>query len=140
MRGWFWYAAAAAFLYGLHQVFTKLAADRISDGLGGLVVEATAASTIFMYLVGLYLSGRWNQSLTTAGVLYSVVTGVCVGAGTVLFFLLFQHGGPLSAVPGILAAGGAVMAFTGIVWFGEPPEAKRLIGIVLALVGLYLVR
>jgi transporter family protein len=36
MKEWFWYAIAAAVLYGLHQVFTKLAADRIGDGLGRL--------------------------------------------------------------------------------------------------------
>jgi transporter family protein len=39
---WFWYAVVAAILYGAHQIFTKLAADRIGEGLGGFVVEATA--------------------------------------------------------------------------------------------------
>ena len=47
----------AAILYGLHQVFTKLAADRIGDGLGGFVVEATAALTILLYLAALWLGG-----------------------------------------------------------------------------------
>ena len=41
MSAWFWYAVGAAALYGAHQIFTKLASDRISDGLGGFVVEAT---------------------------------------------------------------------------------------------------
>ena len=35
MPVWFYYAV------GAHQIFTKLAADKISDGLGGFVVEAT---------------------------------------------------------------------------------------------------
>jgi len=35
MTAWFWYAIGAAVLYGLHQVFTKMAANGISDGLGG---------------------------------------------------------------------------------------------------------
>jgi transporter family protein len=39
MATWFYYAVGAAVLYGLHQIFTKMAADRISDGLGGFVVE-----------------------------------------------------------------------------------------------------
>ena len=43
MSVWFFYALAAAVLYGGHQIFTKLAAEKISDGLGGFVVEATAA-------------------------------------------------------------------------------------------------
>jgi transporter family protein len=138
-QAWFPYAVAAAVLYALHQIFTRLAADRISDGFGGLIVEGSAVATIALYLAGLYFTHRWNQSATAAGVLFSVVTGVCVGAGTIAFFLLFQRGGPLSAVPAILAAGAAMMAVAGIVWFHEPARSVRLAGIVLALIGLYLV-
>src|SRR5690242_7669602 len=105
MSGWLTCAAGAAILYGLHQVFTKMAADKISDGLGGFVVEATAALSIVLYLVLLRISGSWNQNYSAAGVLYSALTGICVGAGTILFFLLFQKGGPLSAVPIVLAGG-----------------------------------
>jgi transporter family protein len=137
---WLPYAIAAAVLYGLHQIFTKLAADRISDGLGGLAVEGSAVATIALYLLALYLTNRWNQSASMNGVLFSVLTGICVGAGTIAFFLLFQRGGPLSALPAILAAGAAIMAVAGIVWFGEPARPARIVGIALALVGLYLVR
>jgi transporter family protein len=105
----FWYAIAAAVLYGLHQVFTKLASERIGDGLGGFIVEISAALIIALYLVYLKFFSEWRQPLTTRGVLYSVLTGLCVGAGTVAFFLLFQKGGPLSAVPMVLAGGAALM-------------------------------
>ena len=137
---WFPYAIAAALLYGLHQIFTKLAAERIGDGLGALVVEGSAVATILAYLAALYGLGRWSQTATTAGAFYSVLTGVCVGAGTIAFFVLFQRGGPLSAVPAILAGGAAIMAVAGIAWFGEPARPLRLIGIALSLIGLYLVR
>ena len=70
MQGWFGYAVGAAVLYGLHQIFTKLAAERISDGLGGLVVEASASVAILLYLAVLYLSDRWTQTATSVGVLY----------------------------------------------------------------------
>jgi transporter family protein len=50
VTAWFWYAVIAAVLYGAHQIFTKLAADRIGEGLGGFVVEATAALSILVYL------------------------------------------------------------------------------------------
>ena len=46
MAAWFWYAVVAAVLYGAHQIFTRLAADRIGEGLGGFVVEASAALSI----------------------------------------------------------------------------------------------
>src|SRR6267378_2721093 len=98
MAPWFWYAVAAAVLYGAHQIFTRLASDHIGDGIGGFVVEATAALSILLYLAFLWVSGRWNQKFGMPGFNYSVLTGICVGAGTIAFFLLFQKGGPLSAV------------------------------------------
>lgn len=140
MAPWFWYALVAAILYGAHQIFTRLAADRIGDGIGGFVVEATAALSILLYLAFLWLNGRWDQKFSIAGFNYSVLTGVCVGAGTIAFFLLFQRGGPLSAVPAILAGGAAMMAVAGIFFFGEPPSWQRLAGVALAIGGLVLLR
>jgi transporter family protein len=140
MRDWFWYAIGAAVLYGLHQIFTKLASERIGDGLGGFVVEATAALSILAYLAFLYFSGRWNQQISSLGVVYSVLTGLCVGAGTLLFFVLFQKGGPLSAVPMILAGGAALMALAGLLFFREPVSWQRLLGIAFAIGGLFLLR
>ena len=137
---WFWYAVVAAVLYGAHQIFTRLAAERIGEGLGGLVVEASAALSILLYLVFLWLNGRWNQKFSASGFNYSLLTGICVGAGTIAFFLLFQRGGPLSAVPAILAAGAAIMAIAGIVFFHEQPSWQRLFGIILAIAGLFLLR
>src|SRR5215813_13127877 len=117
MTNWFIYAVGAAVLYGAHQVFTKMASDRISDGLGGFLVEASAALTILLYLGYLRWFGTWNQTGSAAGVYYSVLTGICVGVGTIFFFLLFQKGGPLSSVPMILAGGAAIMAIAGIAFF-----------------------
>jgi transporter family protein len=138
--GWFWYAIGAAVLYGTHQIFTKLAAERISDGLGGFVVEASAALTILVYLVWLRFGGTWNQTASAPSVFWSVLTGICVGVGTIYFFILFQKGGPLSAVPMILAGGAALMAIAGILFFKEPASGMRLLGISMALVGLFLLR
>jgi len=140
MNNWFWYAVGAAVLYGLHQVFTKMASDRIGNGVGGFVVESTAALSILIYLAILRFSGGWNQLITSPGVLYSVITGVCVGVGTILFFVLFQKGGPLSAVPMILAGGAAIMAVAGILFFKEQASWQRLAGIAMAIGGLYLLR
>jgi bacterial/archaeal transporter family protein len=140
VTAWFWYAVAAAILYGAHQIFTKLAADRIGEGLGGFIVEATAALSILVYLAFLWLASRWNQQSSAQGILYSVLTGVCVGAGTIAFFLLFQKGGPLSAVPVILAVGAAIMAIAGILFFHESPSWQRIVGVTFAIIGLFLLR
>src|SRR5258706_4371240 len=138
MPACFFYALGAAILYGAHQIFTKIAADGISDGLGGFVVEATAALTILLYLAWLRFGHQWNQTFTSAGIFYSALTGICVGGGTIFFFLLFPKSGPLSSVPMILAGGAAIMALAGIIFFKEPASLPRLVGIALAFVGLFL--
>jgi transporter family protein len=140
MTSWFWYAVAAALLYGAHQIFTRMAAERIGEGLGGLIVEASAALSILIYLAILWLGGRWNQKFSGAGFNYSLLTGICVGTGTIAFFLLFQKGGPLSSVPAILAGGAAIMAIAGIVFFREAPSWQRIVGIAFAIIGLFLLR
>ena len=140
VAAWFWYAVIAAILYGAHQIFTRLAAERIGEGLGGFVVEASAALSILIYLGFLWLGGRWSQKFSVPGFNYSLLTGICVGAGTIAFFLLFQKGGPLSAVPGILAGGAAIMAIAGILFFREPPSWQRIVGVAFAIIGLFLLR
>ena len=140
MTGWFCYAIGAAVFYGLHQVFTKLASAGASDGLGGFVVEVTAASTIALYLIYLRFFGSWDQHINASGTIYSVVTGVCVGAGTILFFLLFAAGGPLSAVPGVLAVGATIMVVSGILIFHETLTWERSLGIALSIAGILLLK
>lgn len=140
MPEWFLYAIAAAVLYGLHQIFTKLASAHIGDGVGGFIVEISAALIIGGYLIYLKFFSEWKQPFTTKGLIYSVLTGLCVGAGTVAFFLLFQKGGPLSAIPMVLAGGAALMAIIGTLFFKEPATMIRVSGIVLSLLGLFLLR
>ena len=140
MAAWFWYAVLAAVLYGAHQIFTRLAAERIGEGLGGFIVEASAALSILIYLAILWFAGRLSQKFSEAGLGYSLVTGICVGAGTIAFFLLFQKGGPLSSVPAILAGGAAIMAIAGILFFREPLSWQRIVGVAFAIIGLFLLR
>jgi transporter family protein len=140
MSSWFWYAVAAAMLYGLHQIFTKLASAHVTDGLGGLIVEGTATVSIALYMLVLWQTAAGAQRAALPGIVYSILTGICVGAGTVMFFLLFQKGGPLSAVPMVLAGGAALMAVAGILFFKEPASWPRLVGILLSIAGLYMLR
>src|SRR5207237_10816152 len=99
-----------------------------------------AALPILRYLLALRFGGEWNQSASALGIWYSVITGICVGVGTVFFFLLFQKGGPLSAVPMVLAGGAALVAVAGILFFKEVASWPRFLGIILALAGLLLLR
>jgi bacterial/archaeal transporter family protein len=140
VAAWFWYAVVAAVLYGAHQIFTPLAAERIGEGLGGFILKASAALSVLIYLGILWFGERSSQKFSVSGLSYSVLTGICVGAGTIAFFLLFQKGGALSSVPAILAGGAAIMVIAGILFFREPPSWPRIVGVACAILGLFLLR
>jgi len=55
-------------------------------------------------------------------------------------FSSLSKGGPLSAVPAILAGGAAIMAIAGILFFHETPSWQRLAGVAFAIIGLFLLR
>lgn len=137
MPTWFLLALVAAILYGAHQVFTRDAAGRIEDGWGALVLEASACAAILIYA----LVRRQPPAATARGVVSATAAGVCAGIGTVLFFILFRLGAPLSAAGPIVVAGGvAVMAVAGVIAFGEPLAVTRVVGLALAVAGIALMR
>ena len=69
-----------------------------------------------------------------------MLTGDRVVGGTIFFFVLFQKGSLLSAVPTVLPGGAGQPGSDRIAFFKEPVTAARLLGVVLALVGLFLLR
>ena len=88
----------------------------------------------------MFKAKRPNQTASASGFFCSVFTRLCVGVGTLFFFLLFQKGGPLSAVPMVLAGGAALMGIIGILFLNEPASSIRLLGITLSILGLFLLR
>jgi transporter family protein len=72
--------------------------------------------------------------------LYSLATGLCVGAGTILFFQMFQRGAPLSSVPIVLAVGSGIMVLAGVVIFHDALGWRHWIGVLLALGAILLLR
>jgi hypothetical protein len=55
-------------------------------------------------------------------------------------FPFVSKGQSASAVPAILAGGAAILAIAGILSFHEAPWWQRLLGVMLAIAGLFLLR
>ena len=141
MTRWFPLALVAALLYGLHNVLTRAASGRISDGAGALVLEGTAAIAIGVFVVIGALRGGEPVTLTSAGVAWSAAAGLCVGAGTLLYFMIFRAGGDLSAAaPTVLAGGSAIMVLAGWLIYREPVSLTRILGVALTVGGIALLR
>ncbi len=140
MEFWFIAALVAALAYGLHNIFTKIAAGHLSDSLGAFVLEITATVCILLYIFFLITTNE-KFSFSSRGVMFSIFAGICVGVGTVLYFYIFSHGGELSiAGPLVISGGVLLMAVAGIVFFKESVSFAKIMGIALCLVGIWMLK
>ena len=127
-----------AVLFGLYNVFTKAAAGRIPDVVGGFWLEGTALIGMGLYLL-LARQPVWGSSVSRTGLLFVLAAGICVALGTVLNFTVYRLQGPLSAAgPMILLGGVIIMAAAGVLIFNESLTLPRSAGWLLAIVSIWL--
>ncbi len=139
MENWKALTLVVAVLYGMHNVFTKLASGKISDVFGGLVLESSAAFLILCYAAYLSVSGKQPFACSREGLIYSLSAGASVAVGSILYFSIFRLGGNLSvAGPIILIGGTLVMVLAGFTIWRETYSPSQVIGLALGVVALWL--
>lgn len=132
---WLPLALLTALLYGAHNAFSRAATKGISNELGAIVVQATAA----LCVLGYALARSKPMTADGRGIGWAVVAGVVVAVGTVLYFSLLRRGAGLSAMgPVVLAGTTVVTAAAGFVFFGERASASRIVGVGLAIAAIVL--
>ena len=129
----------AALFFGFYNVFTKLAAGKITDQLGALVLETSAILLILGYILFLGIKGTNSFKFSSEGIIFSALGGICAAVVTVLYFVIFRTGGDLSvAGPLILVGGMLTMALVGTIFLKEGITLLKVLGIISGLLSLYL--
>ncbi len=135
MQAWQIAALFASCCIAGHYLLLRAASGRIGDSLGALVLEATAAIGIaVMYAVGL----RGGDLPTTrGGVVYAVLSGLCITGASILLFYALRRGGPVAATGTIVLGGGvALSALFAPVLFREPLTLRRAVGVALGVAAM----
>ena len=135
MLAWQLAAVGAACFIAGHYLFLRAASGRVGDSLGALLLEATAALGIaIVYALGL----RGGIVPTTrAGVLYSVLSGLCITGASILLFSALRRGGPVASTGTIVLGGGVALSALVSPWlFREPMTARRLLGVALGIAAI----
>lgn len=134
MQPWQRAACVAALCIALHYTLVRAAANRLSDTLGALVLEGTAALGIFLYFL---LAPRSPEPTTLKGVAFAAASGVCISAASILIFYALRRGGPVASTGTIVLGGGvALSALMAPFVFGEGFTVRRGIGVALGLAAL----
>ena len=138
MERWVIVTVLVSILFGLYNVFTKAAAGRIPDVVGGFWLEGAALVGMGLYLL-FARQPVWGAGVSRTGFMFALAGGVCVALGTVLNFTVYRLQGPLSAAgPMILLGGVIIMAVTGVFVFNESLTLSRSAGWILAIVAIWL--
>jgi transporter family protein len=105
--------AAAALMFGLYNVFIKVASDHINPVLGAVVLQFMAAFLGLGLLVYLRASGEAVLKASPRGIGLAVLAGVAIGLVEILSFFVYGRGIPV-AVGNPLIIGGSLIVTTGV--------------------------
>jgi uncharacterized membrane protein len=136
---WMFYATAAAVALAAADVFVKMAAGKVPNSLGILIYGAVA------FGVGLtwFLADRERGGIghvSPAGVVYALGVGVAFSAVAVALYGAFRAGAPLSVTSPLVRLSGLIVAsLCGVLIWSEPVTPRYLLGLCLAVTGVYLI-
>jgi drug/metabolite transporter (DMT)-like permease len=136
---WILYASIAALSLVVADVCLKLAAGRISSSFGVLLYGTCTFLTGLCWVLWDYSHGHVIRA-ELSGILAAVGVGVAFSAVTVSLYATFTAGAPVSvASPFIRLSGVVVVSLIGLVFMKEMLTIRYVIGMVLTVVGLYLI-
>jgi len=137
---WELVAAAVSILFGVHNLFVKRAAGAVPDVVGALLVEATATAVVLGWCLATI--GTWRAGpvpVGGAGAAWAALAGVFVGAASILYFVVFRLGAPMTlAVPRVLIGWVLVSVVLGVAVDGETLGARHALGIGCGALALWL--
>ena len=134
---WLIFAFLSAIAFGLYFVFIKISSLHIHPIVGAFTLQIAAALLgLFAYSV-LKFGTAEKIVISSQGLIWAVIAGICVGAAEIFFFFMFKSGGnlaigsPLVNVVAVLFAAGI-----GILALGESLTPLKIVGVILALLGI----
>jgi uncharacterized membrane protein len=137
MEPWQLAAVGAAGFIAAHYLLLRAASGRIGDSLGALVLETTAAVGIALaYAMGLR---GGNVPTSRAGVVFALLSGLCISVASILIFQALRRGGPVASTGTIVLGGGVALSSLAAPWlFREALTARRLVGVALGILAMLL--
>lgn len=137
---WIVFAIGTIICYSIFDYFLKLSSDKIHSGLGALVINIVSLVIPLLFVIYSYLQGQKVFEVKSGGYLYSVLAGLIIGLSSVLFIKMFSSGVNLSVGVPVVRVGIVVLgSLLGIILLKEGFNIKYLAGMMLSLVGLYLI-
>jgi transporter family protein len=137
--GWIGYAIGAAVALAAADFFIKVAAGKLSNSLALLLYGSCTFSLGLGWVLLDKLRGA-NIHAQTMGSLAAMGVGVAFSLVTVGLYITFSAGAPITLASPLVRLGGLLIAsLAGFLLLHEPLTWRYVVGMVLAISGLYLI-
>lgn len=139
MPSWTFYAIGTAVILASADFFVKLAAGKLSNNVALLLFGASTFTIALVWILWERSQGI-TQYAQTSGLLIGVAVGVAFTFVTLGLYITFGSGAPISLASPFIRLGGLIMAsIAGVALLGEPLNLQYIIGVILAISGMYLI-
>jgi drug/metabolite transporter (DMT)-like permease len=137
--GWIGYAMGTAVALAAADFFIKVASGKLSNSLALLLYGSCTFSLGLGWVLYDKLQGV-NIHAQTTGVLAATGVGVSFSLVTVGLYMTFGAGAPITLASPFVRLGGLIVAsLAGFLLLHEPVTWRYIVGVVLAISGLYLI-
>jgi drug/metabolite transporter (DMT)-like permease len=136
---WLPFALMAMTSVAAADLFIKLAAGKLSNSLAMLIYGTCTFLFALSWVLWQRLAGV-PQFAQIGGFLAAVGVGVAFSAATLSIYLTFGAGAPVSIASPAIRVGALLLAsLVGLTFFREPLTWQYVIGMVMAVSGIYLI-
>lgn len=136
MQPWQLGALGASVLICAHYLLLRAASGKLGDSLGALVLEGTATLGIAVHALTQRAGGA-PIATSRAGVVFSMLSGLCISGASILLFFVLRRGGPVASTGTIVLGGGVALSALVAPWlFGEALTARRALGVALGVAAM----
>ena len=135
LPAWLVYSLLTILLWGVWSTVTKIVADDISAYMNQVLFSIGLLPVLFAVFRSKRLQGGVDRK---RGMVYAFITGILGGTGNIAFFKALSSGGMASVVVPATSLSPLVTIIVGYVWLREKTNTIQKVGLVLALVAIYL--
>jgi transporter family protein len=135
LPAWLVYSLLTILLWGVWSTITKMIADDISAYMNQVLFAMGLLPVIAVVLRSRRLSGGRDRK---RGIFYAFITGILGGTGNIAFFKALSVGGKASVVVPATSLSPLVTVIVGYLALKERTNTIQKVGLVLALIAIYL--
>lgn len=137
---WLNFALLTVIFYSVFDLFVKLSSDKMNAYLNAFIINLVATLFLVAFVIYSYFSGEKLLTVKPGGWLFSILAGLAIGAASIFFVKMFATGTNLSIGVPLVRVGMVVIgSILGVVLLKEGFSPKYILGVLLAVVGLFLV-